>query len=225
MVEGVKTVTELLNSTFIIRDLYCSEDLELDVRENEFERISEKELGRISSLKNPNKVLAVAEIPNSTPIDWSPEMILMLDSIRDPGNLGTIIRTAKWFGVDTIICSEDCADIYNPKVVQSAMGALFHVNIHYGDLSETLEKGMNAGFRILSATMTGPSIYGYRPTEQTILIIGSESHGVSEALIQKSHHCITIPNGEKEQKVESLNASTATALILSELTRATHNGG
>jgi len=219
VVEGEKMVEELINSTLAIRNIYFSEQVNINFTGLNPEKISEKELERISSLKTPNRVLAVAEIRPTPPINWNCNLILALDSIRNPGNLGTIIRTAKWFGMQTIICSEDCADIYNPKVVQSTMGALFHVNIHYTNLINMMEKAAENGFRTLSATMNGTSLYDLPSAPKTLVIIGSESHGVSTQVVTKSHDCVFIPNRENEQKVESLNASIANALILSELTR------
>ncbi len=211
-------VTELTQSTITIRNLYTTED---SFEKGDFDQkiITQKELERISSLKNPNQVLALAEMPDQLPVDWTENLILVLDSIRDPGNMGTIIRTAKWFGVNTIICSEDCADAYNPKTVQSTMGALFHIKLLYQDLGNFIDNASQKGFDIISATMTGKSLYEFRSEAKKVVILGSESHGVSAGLLEKSNVRITIPNGESVQKVESLNAAIANALILSELTR------
>jgi TrmH family RNA methyltransferase len=221
VVEGVKTVQGLVGSSFEIDSIYCTETLGfLDNIEPELVHIvKEKELERISSLRNPNKVLAVAKIPEAKSIDWSAALILVLDGINDPGNVGTIIRTAKWFGVETIICSVDCADAYDRKVVQSTMGALFHVNIHYRNLAEVTEECQKNDFNVIGASMNGDSIYKHPKSGNNVLVIGSESHGISDAVLEKCNGLISIPNNETEQKVESLNAGIATSILLSELTR------
>lgn len=221
VVEGIKTVEELNQSRCEIDSIYCTETFGfLDgVDPEHIHSIKEKDLERISGLRSPNKILAVARIPASEPIDWNAPLILMLDSIHDPGNVGTIIRTAKWFGVETIICSEDCADAYDRKVVQSTMGALFHVNIRYGNLLEMIDESRKNDFRIIGAAMNGEPIYTYPKTDRTVLIIGSESHGISKEILEKCDHSVTIPNNEAVQKVESLNAGIATSILLSELTR------
>lgn len=219
IVEGLKTVKELLESDYLTRAVYATEDLNQIEPDCGTIFIKQKELERISSLKNPNTVLAVAEIPNQKPIDLDDSLILILDGIRDPGNLGTIIRTAKWFGVNTIICSEDCADIYNPKVVQSTMGALFHVNVKYQSLTEGIEKLKENKFVVAGAVMGGKSVYSIDKSIKTALVIGSESHGISQPIVDLCDQPITIPNKEDDQRVESLNAAIATSILLSEFTR------
>jgi TrmH family RNA methyltransferase len=221
VVEGVKTVQELVSSSFEIDSIYCTETLGfLDNIESELVHIvKKKELERISSLRNPNKILAVAKIPEAKSIDWNAALILVLDGINDPGNVGTIIRTAKWFGVETIICSVDCADAYDGKVVQSTMGALFHVHIHYRNLAEVTEECQKNDFNVIGAAMNGDSIYKHPKSGNNVLVIGSESHGISDAVLEKCNGLVSIPNNETEQKVESLNAGIATSILLSELTR------
>jgi len=221
IVEGVKTVQELVNSSTEIEAIYTTEDFDFlnEVNSDLVQSIKQKELERVSALRSPNKILAVAKIPEPKDIDWNASLILMLDGINDPGNLGTIIRTAKWFGVSTILCSEDCSDAFDRKVVQSTMGALFHVNIRYNDLRMIVEECQKNEFSIIGAAMSGESIYQYPRTTKTVLIIGSESHGISQDLLKKCDATITVPNNEIEQKVESLNAGIATSILLSELTK------
>lgn len=219
IVEGLKTVQELLLSDYRVRDIYSSEAIDLEGNLDSIELITPKELARISSLKNPNIVLAVAEIPDSKPIDHGQSLILLLDGIRDPGNLGTIIRTAKWFGINTIVCSEDCADIHNSKVVQSTMGALFHVNVIYQNLEKPIEILKEKGVVIIGAMMNGESIYSLDHSKKTALIVGSESHGISTSVGELCDRQVTIPNKESYRHVESLNAAIATSILLSELTR------
>jgi TrmH family RNA methyltransferase len=219
IVEGLKTIRRLLDSNYLTRAIYSTVDLSLIETDRETTLIKQKELERISSLKNPDTVLAIAEIPDQKPINLDDSLILVLDGIRDPGNLGTIIRTAKWFGINTIICSEDCADLYNPKVVQSTMGALFHVTVKYQTLSESIKKLKENEFIIAGAVMRGKSVYDTEKPNNLALVMGSESHGISPPIIDLCDQLITIPNKEVDQRVESLNAAIATSILLSEFAR------
>ena len=133
--EGIKTVKELLHSNLQLQELYTT-TLEFDVLDDLAIHITDTELRKISSLKNPNHVLAVFKIPESRPINFS-KLIVALDSIRDPGNLGTIIRLCDWFGIDDLVCSEETVDCYNPKVIQATMGSITRVNVSYVDLEDT----------------------------------------------------------------------------------------
>lgn len=219
VVEGIKTVEELLQSGFAVESIYTTTSEHFSDTDVPVVAVSEKELERISGLKTPNRVLAVAEIPQSKSLNWSVPIIVMLDGIRDPGNLGTIIRTSKWFGINTIICSEDCADVWDRKVVQSTMGALFHVNVIYADLEKVMTEAQSNGFKVKGAAMNGTSIYEMGDSEKTVLLIGSESHGIRPDLLERCDQTVTIPNKEGQQRVESLNAAIATSVILSEMTR------
>jgi TrmH family RNA methyltransferase len=213
--EGVKPVKELLDSGLEVERVYATEAL--DFLPNDHIQISEKELERISGLKNPNRVLALAKIP-TTQFSWEKPLILLLDGIRDPGNLGTIIRTAKWFGVTEIVCINNCVDAYDRKVVQSTMGALFHVSILHTETENILKQADECGYAICGTDMNGESIFDFKPFKKTILVIGSESHGLSKEIRTACKAFISIPNLEKEQTVESLNAGIATGIVLSQLT-------
>ncbi len=217
VVEGVKPVQELLSSPIKVETVYATEPLDF----TDAVSVSEKELNRISGLKTANQVLATAETPLSKSVNWNKTIVLFLDGINDPGNLGTIIRTAKWFGVTDIICSPDCVDAYDRKVVQSTMGALFHVNVVYASLPEMMAEAKENGFATIGTTMEGKSIYEAAKPKKTALIIGSESHGMRESVSGLCNLICSIPNFESEQKVESLNAGIATAIMLSELNRNT----
>lgn len=219
--EGVKTVEELVGSDFNVIEVYSTENLDFfeSVDANLIHTIKNKELERISGLKSPNKVLAIAEIPNIEHVIASESLVLLLDGIKDPGNLGTIIRTAKWFGIDTIFCSEECVDIYNPKVVQSTMGALFHVKIRSEDLTNRISLLKKDSFQVIGSTMQGRSVYEHKREAKTALVIGSESHGISHSILELCDNECSVPNNEKKRSVESLNAAIATSILLSELTR------
>lgn len=173
----------------------------------------------MSGLSTPSGVLAIGKIPQNQSLQWKSHTMLALDGIRDPGNLGTIIRTAKWFGIEQILCSSDCVDAFNPKVVQGAMGALFHISMLYCELTKTLAEAQLHGYSVLTATLEGASIYTHSTCGKNILVLGNESHGVSELVRKMCDQQLSIPNFEHEQRVESLNVGIATAILLSELTR------
>ncbi len=221
VVEGLKTVEELVRSNVQVEKVYTTETVDFlsEMDENIVQLISERELDRISGLRSPNKILAVAKIPLVGAIDVEQSLIVALDSVSDPGNLGTIIRTAKWFGVHTILCSETCADAFDRKVVQSSMGALFHTDVHYCSMTEQLTFLRKNGFEILGAGMTGTPLNKMKPSAKTVLVIGSESHGISPQVRQKCDQMITIQNRESARKVESLNAGIAASIILYQLTQ------
>ena len=180
----------------------------------ELTEISVDELEKISQLTTPNQVLAVAE-----KIKWDDEPVvkgnvsLALDAIQDPGNMGTIIRIADWFGIGNIFCSTDCADVYNPKVVQSAMGSITRVRVEQGDLNSWLSKDDDV--RIYAAVLNGRDITKMEKLNEGIIVIGNESNGISEEIMKLVNVQITIPG---KGKAESLNAAVATGIVLSHLT-------
>ena len=219
--EGVKPVRELLDSDLEIEQVYSTEELEF--LPSHFTKLSEKELGRMSGLKTANRVLALAKIPEKE-LTWENPLMLLLDGISDPGNLGTIIRTAKWFGVTEIICTTNCVDAYDRKVVQSTMGALFHVSVVYEELDVILEQAETQGYSLAGTDMNGESVFDFERMDKTIVVIGSESHGMSEQVRAACKDFISIPNLESEQKVESLNAGIATGIVLSQLTKTQSDG-
>ncbi len=220
LIEGVKLVNELINSSLLIHSIYAvdtwiKENKELlSKREVKIIEISENELSRISQLSTPNKVLAIAHIPATINVQ-DENLILVLDHIQDPGNLGTIIRTADWFGLKTLVCSEGCVDAYNPKTVQASMGSLFRVQPFYVKLSEWLDKYREKKYRILAADIHGTPYYQIKPADKTLLILGNESHGLSQK-IKLGAQTITIPG---KGKAESLNVAVATGILLSYFTR------
>lgn len=172
--------------------------------------ISDTELERISALKTPNEVVAlVKQFKVAVPTDFS--VALYLDTIKDPGNFGTIIRIADWFGIKHVICSEGCADVYNSKVVQATTGSIARVNVFYEEQTSWLK---NQNCLVLASALEGTSIYEYKRIEKGILIIGNESKGISEKALQYATEKVTIP---KRGDAESLNAAIATAILLSHL--------
>lgn len=225
--EGPKVVNELANSSFKIEGIYALGDW-ININRFRFSKdttlteVTEKELGRISTLKTPNQVVAIVHITenNQQKSKSINELVLMLDDIRDPGNMGTIIRTADWFGIKQIICSNSCVDMYNPKVVQATMGSLFRVNVFYADLKEYLEL-LPKDQSVYGTLLEGENIYQSKLNTKGIITIGNESHGISKALIPFITHKITIPNYSVKpwDTAESLNASTATAIVCAEFRR------
>ncbi|QDO93717.1 RNA methyltransferase [Formosa sediminum] len=214
--EGIKTIKELLKSNLKLQHLYTTElfNIETDLET----LISEADLKRISFLTTPNKALAIFEIPKSKPIDLS-KLCVALDDVRDPGNLGTIIRLCDWFGVQDLICSVGTVDCYNPKVVQATMGSITRVNINYIDLERFVTE---VNVPVYGAFMEGENVYNHTALNDSgILIMGNEANGVSkpiEALITQK---ITIPRFGSLQATESLNVATATSILLSEFKRRT----
>ncbi len=215
MAEGVKVVNEFLNSPFEVDTLFAIDDFKTSLSEDSIVRISVKELQKISNLKSPNKVLGLFKIPNEKPLH-NKGLIIALDAINDPGNLGTIIRLCDWFGVTELICSKDTVDCYNAKVVQASMGSLTRVSIKYLDLESFL-----AATRISTfiADMNGENVYQAKLPKEAILIMGNEANGVSETIKKLVKNKISIPRFGNTQETESLNVATATAILLSEFKR------
>jgi TrmH family RNA methyltransferase len=219
--EGPKVVTELLTSGNPACRILCAERewisehgnlLKKISKENIFE-IDEIQLQKISLLKTPNKVVAVFEkkLQNSIP-EFHKKLTLLLDDINDPGNLGTIIRISDWFGIENIICSPDCVDCYNPKVVQSTMGSIARVNVIYNSLPDFIKR--NAALPVYAASLEGTPVQEFKNITEGLILIGNESKGINEILRKMSNHEITIP---KYGHAESLNAAVATGIILSHL--------
>jgi TrmH family RNA methyltransferase len=175
--------------------------------------VTDMELRNISQLTTSNQVLAVVK-KYETPVSilTKGKVSLVLDTIQDPGNLGTIIRIADWFGIEQIICSKECADMYNPKVVQSTMGSLVRVRLFYTDLREWLEKQQD--IRIYAAALEGRDITSMDKINEGLIIIGNESKGISSDIMNLANVHITIP---RKGKAESLNVAAATAVILSHI--------
>lgn len=228
--EGEKSVAELLGSTFEVKELFA---LGIWLQDNanlvnkyglKVQEISHDELARISTLKTPNKVVAVAAIPHS--IVRSSEMfsdiVLALDNIRDPGNLGTIIRTADWFGIRHIVCSLGCVDAFNPKVVQSSMGSIARTNIYYEELAGFIQSAP-ADMVIYGCLLDGRNIHTVPLKSPAIVIIGNESNGISDELLPFITEKLRIPSfskgNEYSGQAESLNASLANAIVCYEFRR------
>ena len=214
VVEGIKTVRELLNSSLKVYRIYVTDSTVLEFKGDFVEVISEGELKKMSGLSTPNKVLGVFHFPVPEPLDLS-DWIIALDDVRDPGNMGTIIRLCDWFGIKSLLCSSNSVDCYNPKVLQATMGSITRVNIVYGDLKRIFS---NSEVAVYGAFMDGVEVYKEKFPKRGILIMGNEANGVSEAIEALVEKKISIPQfGPKT--TESLNVATATAILLNEIRR------
>ena len=214
-VEGVKVIQELLKSNFILEHLYTTEPLFDAVNSNFKTLISESDLKKISALSTPNNCLAVFKIPSVKPI-IDHGLIIALDDIRDPGNLGAILRLCDWFGISQVICSDQTVDIYNPKVVQATMGSIARLNVSYVDLNLFLQK---TTLPVFGTFMDGSNVYKESLPKEAIVIMGNEAIGISESIEKIIKNRLTIPRFGDLQQTESLNVATATAIILSEFRR------
>jgi TrmH family RNA methyltransferase len=213
--EGVKVVQELLQSNFELQDLFTTKQDFISVSKTKVHAISDAELKKISALATPNSCLAVFKIPKAKEMKES-GLILALDDVRDPGNLGTIIRLCDWFGIETLFCSEETVDIFNPKVVQATMGSISRVNVVYGDLENFLVK---TKLTVFGTFMDGKNIYQESLPNDGVIVMGNEANGISEAVEKLVTDRIAIPRFGDLQITESLNVATATAIILSEFKR------
>ncbi len=212
--EGLKTVMELLQAGWKTELLLATEDSIIEDLGPGVELISERQMSQISSFKSPSPVLGVFEIPTSGEIDFS-DWIVALDKVRDPGNLGTIIRLCDWYGIPHLVCSTDTVDAFNPKVLQATMGSIARVNIHYNELTAFLE---SAAVTVYGAFMDGNSVYEARLPKAGILVMGNEANGISGEVGKLINDRISIPQ-YGTSSAESLNVATATAILLNEIRR------
>jgi TrmH family RNA methyltransferase len=234
--EGEKTVHDLIAASpekinWRIDSIYAtsawlSENKDIPVPGAEFTEVTETELKRISMLTTPNSILALVRIPE---FEYDKNMImndlsLVLDDIQDPGNLGTIIRIAHWFGIKQMFCSENSTDVYNPKTVQSAMGSLWSVNVFYTELSLFLKHYHDStDLPVIGAYLKGISIYNRQPVERGLVVLGNEARGISEKLLPYIRTRVTIPAYNEKFRPDSINVAMSAAIICSELRRNQHS--
>lgn len=211
--EGVKTINELLASQFSLQQLYTTNSFKIDA--NLETVVSENELKKISFLKTPNTALAIFKIPEPKAINTN-QLLVALDNVRDPGNLGTIIRLCDWFGITDLVCNIETVDCYNPKVVQATMGSITRVNVSYLNLTDFLK---TTHMPIFGAFMEGDNIYKSQLPNKGILVLGNEANGISREIEQVITTKISIPRFGQLQSTESLNVATAAAILLSEFRR------
>jgi TrmH family RNA methyltransferase len=213
IIEGPKMLLEAIKSNWVIEKIYATDEWEGDIgkSQGDIEIVDNIMLSRISLLQAPNQVVALVQKKKNSKIEVDNSLTIVLDGIQDPGNFGTIIRTAEWFGIHNIIVTEDTVGLYNPKVIQSTMGSCFRVNIYVMKTDEIIS---NANMPVIGTLLEGKSIYENKIPNTGYLIIGNESKGIREPLKSKITHPVSIPNfGE----AESLNVAVATGIVLSHL--------
>jgi RNA methyltransferase, TrmH family len=228
LIEGDKIVKEFLMSKVCLKLLIAKPEFisslssEMKKYTGEVESVSHDELRKISSLKTPHNAMAVVSMPDSkiVPEDIHTGLTVTLDFVQDPGNLGTIIRAAAWFGIRDIVCSKNCVDVYNPKVIQATMGAILNVRIHYSDLEVFLGRASKKGISIYGTFLEGESVYNHKLGKSGIIVLGNESKGISEELIPFINERIMIPRfTNAKQGIDSLNVGMAASVIFSEFAR------
>lgn len=228
VIEGDKLVKEFLNAGAPVKTLVgkaefldsLPADLSSDI--NDIEEVSESELKQLSTLKTPHNTMAVVFMPEHhlNMKELISHFCVALDFVQDPGNMGTIIRAAGWFGIRNIVCSTDCVDVYNPKVVQASMGALLHVNVFYSDLKELFIVAEDNLVPVFGTLLEGSSIYTHRLDTKGIILLGNESRGISAELLPFITHRIRIPkSGNAIEGIDSLNVGMAASIVFSEFIR------
>lgn len=226
LVEGVKMVDELIQSNYVIHTVYgltawqAARKHVLTQNNIDFQEITEDELSKASGLITPNEVIAVAQMPESElpPDEGLGKLVILLDRLQDPGNLGTMIRTADWFGIRNIVCSDGSVDVFNPKVVQATMGSVFRVNVFYTDLVGFIGD-ISTSRKVYATIAGGEPVHEARLELPAAVIIGNESNGISENILPLVKHKIGIP--AVSGTAESLNASVAAGIICWEFIRRT----
>lgn len=229
--EGFKIVGDLLDASFSPLYIAATSSWISSHRDvfglcPETDEVTEEELGRLSFLDAPQSVLAVFRIPSyslSLERQIRGHLTLMLDDVQNPGNLGTIVRLADWFGIEDIVCSPGCADLFNPKTVQATMGALAHVRVHYQNLTQYLEdvrESLGFGFPVYGTFLDGDNIYSKHLAEEGIIVMGNEGRGISAEVENFVSERLYVPSYPKERPTtESLNVAIATAVVCAEFRR------
>ncbi|MGK9369231.1 TrmH family RNA methyltransferase [Melioribacter sp. Ez-97] len=225
-VEGAKLIREAIESEFICEIVFYTHLFEdkygefleyLKFKGCKSELISQKELERLSDTETPQGIIGIFSEKNVSTSNANPQFLLALEDISDPGNMGTIIRNADWFGLKKIIASNNCAEIYNPKVIRSSAGSVFHIEILFSNDFYDLLAGLKKdGYIVLTADLKGESIYEFTPGGKIILTLSNEAKGPSDKLKSITDKLITIPGGGR---AESLNVASASAVLISELAR------
>ncbi|MDR3697289.1 TrmH family RNA methyltransferase [Mucilaginibacter sp.] len=224
LVEGYKSVIEFINSPYQADAVYHTASFDPKMlklsRNINLCEISVTDMEKISSLKTPQEIIALVRIPSWPALNnakLQKKFTIVLDGIQDPGNMGTIIRTADWFGIGQIICSADTVDVYNPKVVQASMGSLSRINVYYADLASVLPR---LGLPVFGAMLNGENIYKTNFGQEGLIVMGNEGNGMRPEIARLVTAAVTIP---RTGKAESLNVGIATALFCSEISRNSQN--
>jgi TrmH family RNA methyltransferase len=228
VIEGEKLVREFLNAGIPVNILVAKGEFLSSLSPEhirlvkEIEDVNYEELKQISTLRTPNNALAVIQMPVNEMImsEIIKQFCVALDFVQDPGNLGTIIRAAGWFGIKNIVCSMDCVDVYNPKVIQSSMGAILHVNVYYADLKSLFTYAVKNSVAVFGTMLEGKSIYNHTLDNKGIILLGNESKGISSELIPFITEKIKIPKfSSAKEGIDSLNVGMAASVVFSEFVR------
>jgi TrmH family RNA methyltransferase len=212
--EGVKLVGEMIAAGYPLKAVYALDSWESPDATLEVTRIEAFELEKMSMLQTPNQVLAVAMMPQKKEtLDLAGPLTIVLDGIQDPGNMGTIIRTADWFGITQIVASEDTVDVFNPKVIGATMGSFMRVSVTYKNLADWMP---TVKLPVYGALLEGENVFTIKTPQKGLLVIGSEGKGIRENILDFITHPVTIP---KTGEAESLNAGIAAGIIVAQLTR------
>ena len=218
LVQGSKLVLEALDGPYECAALYATEEAAWRLRTRDAIILPKHELERMGTMESGNEVIAVMEMPLHAPVRSveKNELVLALDGISDPGNLGTILRIADWFGVRRVLCSEESVDVYNPKCVQASMGGIFRVEAHYVDLPTTLSMLRAEGAALHIASMEGEMVFRMKLERPVVLVLGNESHGVSQGVRELEGTLVSVP---RVGQAESLNVAMAASALCMEYTR------
>lgn len=230
LVEGEKNVVEALDSEIDVKQLFATVDFIQSNRiliknANKSEEATPAEIKKASLLKSPQNCLAICALPISEKLPDNPDNLsFYLDGIRDPGNLGTIIRTCDWFGIRQLFCSEDTVDLFNPKVIQATMGSFCRVKVFYVGFEKAKEMARDSGMQIFGTFMNGENIYKSQLPEKALVVLGNEGKGIRKEIENEVTQKINIPRFAKnEEKPESLNVAVSAAIICSEFKRNSAN--
>ncbi|WP_299441589.1 RNA methyltransferase [uncultured Aquimarina sp.] len=215
--EGKKVINELIEADLRLHSIFTLDASYFETSPDNTYIVTETELKSISFLTTPQVAIAIFHIPEVNAVNYQ-GLVLALDDVRDPGNLGTIIRLCDWFGITDLVCSEQTVDCFNPKVIQATMGSVTRVNIIYTNLQDFLSS-QNKEIPVYGTFMDGDSIYQEQLPESGIIVMGNEANGISPEIEELVTKRIAIPRFGKTQKTESLNVATATAIILNEFRR------
>ena len=219
VVEGRKMVEELLRSDFEAVGLYATETfLNSYPSFADAEVVREMQMEQMSGQDTPPGILAVVRIPEQGDINTSSPYVLALDGIANPGNMGTLLRTAEWFGIRDVVCSQDCVELWNPKTVQATMGSLFRVKVWKANLAAYLRQAKAEGKAIYGALLEGEDLFQMKEKPEGVIVIGSESHGIRAEILPCITHPITIPR-MGGSAIESLNAAVAGGIIMAEMAK------
>jgi TrmH family RNA methyltransferase len=224
LVQGRKVVVELLRSTHRVETILGTEEAAAWVRPEALPRkvpvqiLASHELDKIGTFEKGNELIAIAITPPEPPFRAAAagELMFALDGVRDPRNMGGLLRIADWFGVKRVLCSHDCMEVYNPKAVQSTMGSLFHLEIRHANLASELTQLAASGTQVSVADMDGTPVYEAKLSRPAVLVLGSESHGLSQAVASMNATVISIP---RLGSAESLNVAMAAAAVCTEFAR------